>query len=243
MKRYLALIPLMLLLLSACGDSIRLPDASYTLSITEEYLKEDGNSVKLLYPTLTGFPDAEIQAAVNAEAAAQAYRHYKNEGLMNDSDGGYTYTALEAEIMLASRDFYSVCIVGVITSDVSGGRDTFAYTLNCDLITGTFMESEDIIADYKELAEDFQSKNFDFHFGGEDPASQFSRKSLLEQYKADYGIYPYVYFTEGGFGILADTLPSMGKGCAGYLADVRDVRRHLHTDNAAVAALCGLEKE
>ena len=243
MRRYLALIPLVLLLLTACGDSIRLPAAQYTLSMTEEYLKEDGNSIKLLYPTLSGFTDAELQAAVNAEAAALAHRYYKTEGLMNDSDGGYTYTALEAEIMLTSRDFYSVCVVGVITSDVSGGRDTFAYTVNCDLTTGAFLETEDIVADYDAVAGDFQSKTFDFHFGVEDPASQISRKSLIEQYKADYGIYPYVYFTEGGFGILTDTLPSMGNGCAGFLADMRDVRRYLHTENATIAALCGLEKE
>ena len=241
MKKYLALLLLVPLLLCACGSSVKLPDAQYSISITEEYLKADGNSVKLLYPTVAGLPDPETEKAVNEAAAALARRHYEEEGLMHDSDGGYTYTALTAEIMLASRDFYSVCIVGVITSDVSGGRDTFAYTLNCDLTEKSFLETEDIVSDYSALAKEFTAKTFSFAFGDESPEKQMSRKSLIEQYKADYGIYPCVYFTEGGFGILVDTLPSIGSGCAGYLADVRDVRRCLYTENPRIAALCGLD--
>ncbi len=241
MKKYLALLLPLLLLLSACGGSVKLPDAQYTISMTEEYLKADGNSVKLLYPTVTGFRDPETEKTVNEAAAALARRYYEEEGLMHDSDGGYTYTALEAEVMLASRDFYSVCIVGVITSDVSGGRGTFAYTVNCDLSAKSFLATEDIVADYDAVAKEFTTNTFSFDFGGESPEAQISRKSLIEQYKGDYGIYPYVYFTEGGFGILTDTLPSMGSGCAGYLADVRDVRRSLRTENPTVAVLCGLK--
>lgn len=241
MKKTFALFLILLLLLPSCGGKIRLPDAEYSLSFSEEYLKLGGNSVKLMYPTISGYSDSAVESTVNAAAAAIARQRYEEEGLMHDSDGGYTYTATDAAVTLASRDFYSVYVIGVITSDVSGGRDTFAYTFNCDLTAASFVEAEDIITGYDVLAKKFQSDAFTADFGGDALEEQISKKSLIEQYKAAYGIYPYVYFSEGRFGILTDTLPSIGQGCAGFSADIRDVRKYLQTDNPVIAALCGLE--
>lgn len=241
MKKFFVLLMSLLLLLPSCGGKIRLPEAEYTLSFAEEYLKMGGNSVKLMYPVVSGYSDSAVESAVNAAAAAIARQRYEEEGLMYDNSGGYTYTATDAVITLASRDFYSVYIIGVITSDVSGGRDTFAYTFNCDMTTASFVESENIVADYDALAKKFQSDSFTADFGGDELKEQISKKSLIEQYKADYGIYPCVYFREGKFGILADTLPSIGQGCAGFSADIRNVRKYLKTDNPVIAALCGLE--
>ncbi len=241
MKKFLIVLLALLVLLPSCGGKIRLPDAEYTISFSEEYLKLGGNSVKLMYPTVSGYSDSAVESAVNAAAAAIAKQRYEEEGLMHDSDGGYTYTTTDAVVTLTSRDFYSVYIIGLITSDVSGGRDTFAYTLNCDLTAASFVEAEDIVADYGALAKKFQTDSFTDDFGGDALEEQISRKSLIEQYKADYGIYPYVYFAEGRFGILTDTLPSIGQGCAGFSADIRDIRKYLKTDNPVIAALCGME--
>ena len=233
---------MLLLTMASCTEAVTLPEANYSLTVTEEYLKLGGNTLKLMYPTVSGYADAEKEAAVNEAAAAIARRMYEEEGLMYDSEGGYAYMAARAEVMLAAQDFYSVVITGTISSTVSGGVDTFAYTLNCDLANAVFLDAEAIIGDYPALVKSFTGDLFTVDFGGEAlEDGQFSRASLIEQYKAAYGIYPCVYFREGRFGILAETLPSLGDGCTGLSADVRRIADCLRTENPAIAALCGIE--
>lgn len=232
---------LIVLTFSSCAGqaAVELPEAGYTLEMAEEYLKLNENSVKLMYPLVAGYADSEAQEAANTRSAAFAREMYEQKGLMSGEDGGYSYTTTTAEILLATTDFYSVYIAGVIESDVGGSARPFAYTINCDLRSGSFLTTEEIVSDYDALMQIFLDDVFREDFGDANLEENFTRASLLEQYNTRYGIYPFVYFRNGEFGVLVETLPSM-VGYAGLTADIRDVSGCLNTENASIAVLSGL---
>lgn len=243
-KRILAVLltAFLLLTLAGCrkGSPVRLPDADYWITFTEEYVKLDGNSLKLMYPEISGYADAHAQSEINRLAAEYALDMYTKLGLMADKDGGYSYTAVEAVTLLSTKEFYSVYISGTVESDAGGDPVFFAYTVNADLRNASLLQTEDIVSDYEKIRKEFLNGAFTPDFGTVEPEQNFTRQSLIEQYKDAYGIYPFVYFREGKFGLVLETLPSLG-GCAGYLIDIRDVRSYLKTENPVIAMLCGVE--
>jgi len=243
-KRILAvfLASLLMLTLFGCrkGTPVRLPEADYWITFAEEYVKKDGNSLKLMYPEISGYADAQVQSEINRLAAEFALEMYAKMGLMANKDDGYSYTAMEAVTLLSTREFYSVYISGTVESNGGGDPAFFAYTVNADLRNAVLLRTEDIVSDYAGIRKEFLNGTFTPDFGTEEPEQNFTRQSLIEQYKHEYGIYPFVFFREGQFGLILETLPSLG-GCAGYQSDIRDVRSYLNTENPVIAMLCGLE--
>ena len=223
-----------------CSDeSISLPDAAYSITFSEEYLVLDGNNVKLMYPIVSGYANAETEEAVNSAARALALDMYRREGLMSDSDGGYTYTPTDAVVTLQCDTFYSVYIGGVVSSDVSGGTECFVFSLNCDLSSGTFLSTEDGIANYEGLRKMFIRGKFTQDFGYDNLVEHMTEESLLQQYKAEYDIYPPLYFREGELGFLVETVPLLD-GYAGFTMDIRKAAKYMNTQNAAISKLCGM---
>ena len=238
-----AVLLLVLFVLCGCGkDEVRLPGADYTVSFTEEYLKLNGNSLKLIYPTVSEYSDTSIETAVNMQSALIARQFYEQAGLIALDEGGYTYTATEAEVTLATMNFFSVYITGIITSDVTGEADGFVYTLNCDLKNGVFLSTEDIISDYPALFKAFKNSDFTADINTDGIFENFTLDSLISQYRTEYGIYPSVYFREGKLGIITETLPAFGT-FTGFTADIRDALNWLDTDNPIIAFLCGIKNE
>lgn len=219
---------------------ISLPEAEYTLAIVEEYCKLDGNSVKLMYPSISGYNNQETENALNHKAAELARQAYAREGLIANEEGGYSYTATDAVVTLTSRDFFSVCIAGTVTSEVSGTSSYFAYSMNCDLADASFLSTEDMVTDYPELKKLFIEGEFQADFGYDGQDGSMSLETLISQYKEAYGIYPYLYFRQGKLGILVETLPTLG-GYAGFLMDVKRAAPYLNTQKESIAVLCGIQ--
>ena len=241
MKRIccIALLCAVVILGGCSAEGIVLPDAAYSLSFAEEYIALDGNNVKLMYPVVSGYANTETEEAVNLAARALALDMYRREGLMADSDGGYTYTPTDAVVTLQCDTFYSVCIGGTVSSDVSGGTEWFAFSLNCDLSSGTFLSAEDVIANYAGLRKMFIRGKFTQDFGYDNLVEHMTEESLLQQYKAEYDIYPPVYFREGKLGFLVETVPLLD-GYAGFTVNIRKAAKYINTQNAAMAKLCGM---
>lgn len=241
MTRFLCIALLCtIVVFDGCSDeSISLPDAAYSITFSEEYLVLDGNNVKLMYPIVSGYANAETEEAVNSAARALALDMYRREGLMSDSDGGYTYTPTDAVVTLQCDTFYSVYIGGVVSSDVSGGTECFVFSLNCDLSSGTFLSTEDGIANYEGLRKMFIRGKFTQDFGYDNLVEHMTEESLLQQYKAEYDIYPPVYFREGKLGFLVETVPLLD-GYAGFTMDIRKAAKYMNTQNAAISKLCGM---
>ena len=243
-KRFLCAILAFVMLLMPLGckarHSVSLPDADYALTIVEEYRKDGGNSLKLMYPEVRGYADPSAGETINRKAAELAFEQYRKLGRIADEDGGYVYTAMEALVLLSTVDFYCVYISGTVESEAGGDPEFFAYILNADLKNARFLTTEEIVKDYEKIRKSFLDGDFLPDFGTENPEENFTRQSLLDQYKSEYGIYPYVYFREGKIGLLLETLPSLG-GCVGYQADIRDMSNCLNTDDPVIAMLCGME--
>lgn len=241
MTRFLCIALLCtIVVFGGCSDEIiSLPDAAYSITFSEEYLVLDGNNVKLMYPIVSGYANAETEEAVNSAARALALDMYRREGLMSDSDGGYTYTPTDAVVTLQCDTFYSVYIGGVVSSDVSGGTECFVFSLNCDLSSGTFLSTVDGIANYEGLRKMFIRGKFTQDFGYDNLVEHMTEESLLQQYKAEYDIYPPLYFREGELGFLVETVPLLD-GYAGFTMDIRKAAKYMNTQNAAISKLCGM---
>ncbi len=241
MKRIccIALLCAVVILGGCSAEGIVLPDAAYSITFSEEYLVLDGNNVKLMYPIVSGYANAETEEAVNSAARALALDMYRREGLMSDSDGGYTYTPTDAVVTLQCDTFYSVYIGGVVSSDVSGGTECFVFSLNCDLSSGTFLSTVDGIANYEGLRKMFIRGKFTQDFGYDNLVEHMTEESLLQQYKAEYDIYPPLYFREGKLGFLVETVPLLD-GYAGFTMDIRKAAKYMNTQNAAISKLCGM---
>lgn len=236
MRRIAALaLALLLTVFAGCGKKLPDPPApNYTLEILEEYRKENGCSIKLLYPQISGLPDAGLEQQINFRAKEYADAAYTRCSL---GVNGSEYTSLSAQVLLSTRDVFSVLVTGVFQPQ--GGENTvsFAYTVNCDVTTAEFLETEDIAADYSALKQLFLQGKFTPDFGNERDLSKDELQVLLLQYKDEYGIFPYLYFREGKLGILLETLPELG-GYAGFTLEIVQAAQYLHTERAAIASLC-----
>ena len=237
MKRFAAIFFALALLLTLCScqkQAPELPAAEYDIEILEEYCKLDGNSVKLLYPKISGLADTETEQLVNRKASEYARSVYELCGL---GAGGYEYTASAAEILLSTRDLFSVLVTGVFAPQSGGDAAAFAYTVNCDLTTVEFLGTKEIVSDYDGLKRLFLSGAFSPDFGYDAAPDDGELQAMVGQYKEEYGIYPDFYFQNGKLGILIETLPALG-GYAGFTVDIGRAAPYLCTDRAGIAAVC-----
>ena len=240
MRRLLAaaLALVLLLPLSACAKEVQLPAADYFTEIVTVYAQENGNSIQLMYPAVSGYADAEAETRINAAIAEYAMEMYRRENLIADEEGGYEYSAVEAVVMLETEGFLSAYVGGIIASEVSGNTVYFAYTLNCDIRNGVLYTTEELLSDYGKLAKRFADGDFTQHFGYKNLEQQTHLTDMISQYKAEYGIYPDVYFTDGGLGFLIEVVPLLD-GYAGYTLPIRQAKSCLNTENPLAAFVAG----
>lgn len=242
MHRVLAVLlsVLMCMPLAGCAGA-NFPPADYSVETVTVFAQKDGNDITLMYPSIAGYPDAAAQELMNGLIASYAHAMYKKQDLIAAEDGGYEYSAAEAVVTLQTKGFLSAYVGGLITSEASGNTVYFSYTLNCDIENGCLYTAEDLLVDYASLAERFVGGDFGQDFGYADLAGQTSFADMLLPYKAEYGVYPQIYFTEDGVGFLIGVIPLYG-GYAGYTLPYRRARGALNTENPLAAFVTGQNK-
>ncbi len=239
MRRLIALLLVLLTCAGALGCSeTALPPADYTVETETVFMQEDGNEISLMYPQIKGYPDADAQTRMNAEIARYAHAMYEKQDLIATEDGGYEYAVTAAEVTLQTEGFLSGYIFGAIYSQYSGKGAFFAYTLNCDIENGCLYTADELLSDYDYLAQRFLKGDFTQHFGYEEMDGMMSYADMLLQYKTEYGIYPDIYFTQEGVGLLVETVTLLG-GYAGYTLPYPRAREALNTSNPLAAFVTG----
>ncbi len=235
-RRGALLIAVLLFLLPAlvcCGGIVSPAPADYTVETVTEYRTDNGNSLHLVYPAVRGLTDKEAEDRVNTLFAAYAEEMYRREELFSGEGGGYTYAVTEVTVTLAAKRFLSGYAGGVITADSTGYTAYFAYTFNCDLDACVLYSAEDLLTDYSRLVKWFKRGRFSQHFGYPDLQRQISFADMIEQYKAEYGVYPALYFTPDSMGFLVEVIP-LFDGYAGYTLSLRQAEKCLKKDNPLV---------
>ncbi len=242
MRRAIAVLLLVLTCAgtAACSDT-ELPPADYSVETVTVFTQEDGNELSLIYPQIKGYPDADAQTRMNEEIARYAYAMYEKQDLISTEDGGYEYAVTAAEITLQTEGFLSGYVFGVIFSQYSGKGMFFAYTLNCDIENGCLYTTEDLLEDYEFLEKRFLKGDFSQEFGYEELDGLMTYSDMLVQYKTEYGIYPNMYFTDEGVGLLVETVTLLG-GYAGYTLPYHLAREALNRENPLVAFVTGQNK-
>lgn len=241
MRRAVAVLVLLLFSVSAGCADVPLPAADYAVEIVKVFTQEGENEISLMYPQIIGFYDADAQTRINGEIIRRVHEMYEKQDLVITRDGGYEYAVTDAVVTMQTKGFLSAYILGTITSSYSGKGRYFAYTLNCDVAGGCLYTSEELLGDYEFLARQFEKGRFTQHFGYEEIDGMMSYADMLLQYKAEYGIYPDVYFTEDGVGFLVELIPLLG-GYAGYTLPYRRARGALNTENPLAAFVTGQNK-
>ncbi len=243
MKRLSLLMFSLLLLCAVCacrGDPVTLPDAAFGVSFVSEELPDNSRARgQVTIPVLEDYPDGETAEIFRTDALEYALEVFARKGPSSGAAAEYCYEIPEAILCLAAPQLVSVRIGAVLSAEGALQEERFAYTFNYDLSSGTVLQTEDIIADYPAFRRLFESGAFSQDFGYPSLEKEVSYADMIAQYRTEYGIYPYVYFTEGRIGVLIDVVPGLD-GYAGFSADIRDVRRCLHTENPTLAVLCGL---
>ncbi len=244
MKRFTVLLIAAVFAAALCGclsDPVTLPDAPFSVDFTDEELPEGSRARGwVTIPVLVGYPDGAAAEAFRGAALTYALDVFAEKGPVSGTAADYRYETAEAVLCLAAPQLVSVRIGVVFSAEDASENVRFAYSFNYDLNSGSVLRTEDVIADYPAFRKLFESGAFTQDFGYPSLAREVSYTDMIAQYRAEYGIYPSLYFTEGRIGVLIDVVQGLD-GYAGFSADIRDVRKYLHTEDPTVAALCGLK--
>lgn len=234
MRRFVALaLVFVLFSFSACRQQVTFSAPSYTVETETEHFTDGTCGVMLKYPVISGYTDVQAQNALNEKIAAFAHAMYEREVPVSDDGDGYSYTVTGVRITFASDAFLSAVIGGTVTSGFSGNESCFSYTINCSLKDGTFYSSEEILADYSVFVDRFVYGAFSQDFGHAGLTAEIELEDLISQYKAEYGIFPEVYFTENGIGFVIEVIP-LFDGYAGFTLPYAQAKKFLNQENPFV---------
>ncbi len=184
-------------------------DIGYTVETEVETQKSDNGGASMEYPTVT--PDND---SVDAEFINKLIRDYMDKKMREEQlDGGegiYQYNITETKTMLMTDDLLSILIMGQYDVSDSPHPTLFAYTINCDLTDNSLIYAEDLIKDFGIIREKFINGSFTLEYGNEGLLFETNYEDMIMEYRTEYGIYPYVFFTEDTFGMVIDLVYALG---------------------------------
>lgn len=211
----------------------------YKISITKDNadeLRGDYNNILLMYPTVS-YPDESGKAdKINEMIRDIAVSVFNTFGVDSDDAESYSYVTETAMIMLKKENFFSAVMTGYYTTDTAAHREYFSYSINCDIENERLLTSEDIIKDFIKIRGLFISGKFTLSYGMDDLLEETTYADIFTQYKADYSIYPDVYFTSSSFGVVTEIVYHLG-GNACFEIPYSEVISYLNADIAAISEI------
>ena len=173
------------------------PEVPITFTVSQYSGKGDNNNVTVMYPILSGIPNAD---SINSLLYEKMISVYESDVMYNFvSEGTYTYKLDSVDMTFANDSFVSFVFSGSYYSDGAAHPTSFIRTVNVDIENTRFLEADEIITDFDALSEAFAdsavfslipSDNADV----DKEVAALPLSDLIGQYNAAYGIYPSVYF-------------------------------------------------
>ena len=244
MKRYIALIIALMLILSSCGKGTEeyttavatepITETDGVTTVTEEVIvpplaapiielvtvKESIGSASsstktFIYPKVTIADNNDLTVMINREIESACANLFKRSvpGAASMVSGGSEifYKTTECNYVLHNDKWLSVEFYVVI--DIFGGvvdemPDKAYSAITIDLETGSVMYAEKFIWDLDKLKKALLGGEFTLMNSVTLTASDL--EAALVQYRADYGIYPSVYFGEGSVTVCVELAKLQG---------------------------------
>ncbi len=184
-------------------------DAGYVVDTTVETEKNDGGDVTIIYPVID--PDDD---KINAERLNELIKDYIDQKFKYDGVAGtgeeYTYEITETVTAVTTPEFASIIVKGKYYIADSPSPTVFAYTINCDMKAVAIISATDLVFDYNEVKKLFTGGKFKLVEGLETLLDETNYEDMIMEYRTEYGIYPNVYFTKTGFGMIIDLVNTLG---------------------------------
>ena len=244
MKRIFSIALTVLLLgtvLNSCAKERELPPAEYSLMTHTVNTRLNGIGITLVFPVVSGYEDKVAESRINGCLEEYAWEMFHRKNLVADDAGGYEYSVTEVQVTLATTGFFSAYVMGFVASEDTGRTENFSYTINCDLNSGVLYKAEELLSSYEPLAERFVKGQFKKVFGHAELLENSTYADMLLPYRAEYAIYPDIFFTETGVGFLIEVVPSLG-GCAGFTLPFRSALDGLDLSNPMVSFVTGTDR-
>lgn len=178
-------------------------------TVNDDENGEDGDGdIIIEYPTVD--PDN----GADSEKLNDIIKNYMDDKIKNelpgDSADGYRYEIKSTQTMLSNDEIASILVCGEYYHIDSPGPTVFAYTLNCDIKGTALITSDNLVYDYEKIKDLFCSGKFELVYGVDGLLDETNYEDMIIQYRAEYGIYPDVYFTDDSFGMVIDLVSTLG---------------------------------
>lgn len=185
-------------------------DPGYTVDTEVETQKTENGDVTIVYPTIND-PGGE---ALDPELLNQLIKDYMDQKFkydgVTDTGAEYTYEITDTVTAIATDEFVSIIVKGRYYITDAPNPVVFAYTINCDLKASVIISASDLVYDFAEIKKLFTGGKFTLEEGMQSLLEETNYEDMIMEYRAEYGIYPNVYFTESGFGIVIDLVYTLG---------------------------------
>ncbi len=184
-------------------------DIGYEVEAKVESKKTDGGEVTIIYPTVKSKADKIDADKLNSLIKRYIDEKFEECGL-SDSGGEYSYEITETDVVLATEKLISVIVKGIYYTSEDASPTVFAYTVNCDIKASSIIPSSDLVYDFDKLKSLFVGGKFKLEEGLKTLLDETNYGDMIMEYRAEYGIYPNVYFTPDGFGMVIDLVYTLG---------------------------------
>ncbi|MCD7782899.1 MAG: hypothetical protein LUI15_03255 [Firmicutes bacterium] len=190
------------------------------------------SQVVIDYPSVdTGAVDITDEDAEKINKVIEEYMDAKVEAEALNSDpemtGSYKYEVTSTTTTYESDSFMSVVATGQYYISDTAHPTIFCYTVNIDLASAKILESEELIYDFSPIKEMFSNGQFTLVYGIDGLLDETNHEDMIIGYYSEYGIYPDVYYTETGFGIVIDLVYALG-GYATFEIPVSSVSDYIY---------------
>ncbi|MCD7830824.1 MAG: hypothetical protein LUI01_00930 [Firmicutes bacterium] len=190
------------------------------------------SQVVIDYPSVdTGAVDITDEDAEKINKVIEEYMDEKVEAEALNSDpemtGSYKYEVTSTTTTYESDSFMSVVVTGQYYISDTAHPTIFCYTVNIDLVSARILESEELIYDFSPIKEMFSNGQFTLVYGIDGLLDETNYEDMIIGYYSEYGIYPDVYYTETGFGIVIDLVYALG-GYATFEIPVSSVSDYIY---------------
>lgn len=190
------------------------------------------SQVVIDYPSVdTDAVDITDEDAEKINKVIEEYMDAKVEAEALNSDpemtGSYSYEVTSTTTTYESDSFMSVVVTGQYYISDTAHPTIFCYTVNIDLASAEILESEELIYDFSPIKEMFSDGKFTLVYGIDGLLDETNYEDMIIGYYSEYGIYPDVYYTETGFGIVIDLVYALG-GYATFEIPVSSVSDYIY---------------
>lgn len=181
----------------------------YTVDTEVETQKTVNGDVTIVYPVIDPNEDTLDSELLNSMIREYMDQKFKYDGGA-DTDGEYRYEITDTVTALATDEFASIIVKGMHYVSDSPAPNIFTYTINCDIKASAVISASDLVYDFDGIKKLFLDGKFKLVEGMDGLLDETNYEDMIMEYRAEYGIYPNVYFTEDSFGMVIDLVYTLG---------------------------------